>query len=301
MSRAWRAEEQPPLAPGKYLTCWGCEQRVYDQDELTDGGCPECRCEAFTLRDFQAGSDDVASRWPEGVGVPFVALPVLLLEHGEALGLESDDLLVLLALESHRFRADAPVWPSLKTLAALTRLSASSVQRSERRMREKGLIDVERERRTAPNRYTRRGLDDGLRQIVETSHRPLATGRADLSRPVTLTAETEEVEAEEVEADTALRAARAGRASARAAVVEYWSRPPASDEPSPPCEDWSRPPASDEPSPPREGDARGHHRDCGGTLVVEEVELLAATKSARSALRVVTVCDRCGTRLAALA
>src|SRR3954465_604361 len=95
----------------------------------------------------RAGSDDVASRWPEGVGVPFVALPVLLLEHGEALGLESDDLLVLLALESHRFRADAPVWPSMKTLAALPRLSVSSVQRSVRRMREKGLIDVERERR----------------------------------------------------------------------------------------------------------------------------------------------------------
>lgn len=126
-----------------------------------------------------APSRKLIERWSDRVGDRFVAVPVALLRHASALGLDDGDVRLLLALESFRFgAADEPVFAAQKTLAALCGCSVSQIERRVARLKKRGLIEVERRRRPDGrrlNHYTRHGLLDGLECLTAAESDPAPT------------------------------------------------------------------------------------------------------------------------------
>jgi hypothetical protein len=172
----------------------------------------------------------VADRWPDGVAERYVALPLALLDHADALGLNDGHVRLLLALESFR-RGDGSeaVYPSQATLAKRCGCSPKRVAARLLELRRAGLIEVDR--RGRGNRYTRAGLDAALARLiasdrsdlggVDQGHRSDSGGehRSDLGagyRP-DLGAEEEAVEGEAEDA-------RGARAIAAAIIKKFNGR-----------------------------------------------------------------------------
>jgi len=73
--------------------------------------------------------------------------PHALMEQREALGMTAHDVLVVMALERHRLRAEQLVFPGIKRLGSLTGLSEASVRRSIKRLSGLGLVERLRARK----------------------------------------------------------------------------------------------------------------------------------------------------------
>lgn len=108
-------------------------------------------------------------RWPDPIGEEYVSVPVALWRHQRALKLDDGDVRLLEALEHFR-RGDgaSPVYPSQETLADLCAVSVDTIERRVRKLREHGYLEVERRAIKSGkrvNHYTRRGLDQALREL----------------------------------------------------------------------------------------------------------------------------------------
>jgi hypothetical protein len=136
----------------------------------------------------------VRDRWPAGVGDPHVSIPVALLRHAKALGLDDGDVRFLLALESFDWGNGRPVAPSQETLAALCGgVSVKTIQRRADKLERLGLIERERTRGARATwgsySYTRRGLGNALQQLeTERRQRTTVSGGEDADQRTTVSA-----------------------------------------------------------------------------------------------------------------
>jgi hypothetical protein len=99
-----------------------------------------------------------------------VSIPVSLLRHAAALGLGDGHVRLLLVLETcRRGDGDEAVWMSQPTLAKLCDCSVDTIQRRDRQLRDRGLIEVvchaRRPGGKRVNHYTRRGLGVELARL----------------------------------------------------------------------------------------------------------------------------------------
>jgi hypothetical protein len=86
-------------------------------------------------------NEKLSDRWTKQVlKRGFTGLPNLLLEHQCKLGLSAVDMNIVAQIVSHWHRASEFPFPGVALLAARVGLSTRSVQRSLRRMEQKGLI-----------------------------------------------------------------------------------------------------------------------------------------------------------------
>lgn len=72
----------------------------------------------------------------------WTVIPSVILERQSALGLEPLDVNVLMQLAVRWWSADNPPYPSLNDIATRMNVSVSTVQRSLRRMKDVGLIEI---------------------------------------------------------------------------------------------------------------------------------------------------------------
>lgn len=80
-------------------------------------------------------------KWSEQIiGHGFTAVPNLLIEYRQYLGLTTTDFYVLMAIEKYRWDNIQKPWPSLSALAELTNLSTKTIGRSTKRLEDRGLI-----------------------------------------------------------------------------------------------------------------------------------------------------------------
>lgn len=113
------------------LECHRCHTR-YAGAGLSDIlVCEELRCSACgTGGLIPHRTSSLAERFPAPLDRNYTPIPNALTRHRDALGLGSNDLLVILALEQHRWAAGDEVFPSRSTIAELTGLSVRSVDRT---------------------------------------------------------------------------------------------------------------------------------------------------------------------------
>ncbi len=78
----------------------------------------------------------------------WTVIPSVIIQRQSALGLEPVDLNLLMHLASRWWTADNCPHPSLKTLAQSMSVSVSTVQRSLKRMKDAGFIEVRHRRRS---------------------------------------------------------------------------------------------------------------------------------------------------------
>lgn len=108
----------------------------------------------------------IRARWPDGACTSWLCLPVALLRHARALGLDDGDVRLISALVSFQRRgADEAVFPSQETLSELCGCDVSTIERRVRKLKRLGLIEVERRARPGgarPNHYTWHGLGAAL-------------------------------------------------------------------------------------------------------------------------------------------
>lgn len=84
----------------------------------------------------------VIDKWSEQIiGHGFTAVPNLLIEYREQLGLSVTDFYVLVAIEKYRWDRRQSPRPSLATLARLTCLSVRTISRSTKKFEDMGLIE----------------------------------------------------------------------------------------------------------------------------------------------------------------
>jgi hypothetical protein len=109
------------LHAGKVLECVQCGERYgrEDEDELLESwgdepACSDCECKGFIAR---APADRVADRLPPGM--PWSPLGDWVLDYSEELGLTTQQLTLVWALERHRRRGDEWVYPGIDRLARL--------------------------------------------------------------------------------------------------------------------------------------------------------------------------------------
>ncbi len=105
--------------------------------------CIECGLSGFIPRQ----REEIAARFPERLAKRFAVTPHALMEQREALGMTAHDVLVVMALERHRLRAEQLVFPGIKRLGSLTGLSEASVRRSIKRLSGLGLVERLRARK----------------------------------------------------------------------------------------------------------------------------------------------------------
>jgi hypothetical protein len=125
------------------LECPSCHAR-YDGDAIYDQifgdvlRCSECNYGALIPRYRQS---PVTDRFPANVATPYTPLPDALLDHARALGMNSNELLVVIALERYRRHLGDEVWPSRETLSTFTCLSVDQVKRAVNKLVENGLVE----------------------------------------------------------------------------------------------------------------------------------------------------------------
>jgi DNA-binding MarR family transcriptional regulator len=110
----------------------------------------------------------IAATWPDGACSAWVALPVALLHHAPALGIDDGEFRLLAALEMFRRQGDEAVFPSQRTLAALCDCDVTTIERRVKALRKRGLIEVERRARPGGkrvNHYRRDGLGAELARL----------------------------------------------------------------------------------------------------------------------------------------
>lgn len=123
------------------------------------------------MMEFENG---VIDKWSEQIiGHGFTAVPNLLIEYREQLGLSVTDFYVLVAIEKYRWDKRQSPRPSLATLAKLTHLSVRTISRSTQNLENRGLIERTRRAYTS-NIYDMdplvEQLDDIARQLTKNDH-----------------------------------------------------------------------------------------------------------------------------------
>ncbi|HEX3804973.1 MAG TPA: helix-turn-helix domain-containing protein [Solirubrobacteraceae bacterium] len=102
-----------------------------------------CNVSGFIPRRRLQPGNKIAERFPAGVlGAGFTAIPNELYDHRVELGLDSNELALIPALERRRFERGDEVWPSRKTLAEKTGLSVRTISRAIANLERKGLLGV---------------------------------------------------------------------------------------------------------------------------------------------------------------
>jgi Helix-turn-helix domain len=160
------------------LQCHACGRR-YTGTELhvilelgtdVDLQCAHPDCGAGGLIPHRESRID--ERFPAEIATPYMPIPLALLDHRAALGVGAHELLVVVALESHRRTMGDIVWPSYERLVKLTGLSESSVKRATANLVKTGLIERDRPRskkgRLSINRYC---LDPLWERLADHAHR----------------------------------------------------------------------------------------------------------------------------------
>jgi DNA-binding MarR family transcriptional regulator len=110
----------------------------------------------------------------------WTALPSVILERQQALGLDPTDLNILLQLARHWWYRDQPPHPSKKTIAACIGVDVSTVRRRIARLEADGLISREarfsgKDRRQVANFYHFEGL---IREATPYAQEAIETRRA---------------------------------------------------------------------------------------------------------------------------
>lgn len=174
----WEMSEQ--LETGQVAICVRCDEYWLDRADLRllgeAGQTPVCEwCGVGGFKPGYLGRRDqersLEQRWDrEVLAIGWTAMPDLLVDNLQTLGLNESHYFLLCLLETYRRRGREPVWPKIDTLTARTPgWSRSKVERLLRDLRRLGLIEAEPTRRygrQAENRFTRNGLDVALRCIA---------------------------------------------------------------------------------------------------------------------------------------
>jgi DNA-binding transcriptional ArsR family regulator len=160
------------------LECHACRVR-YPVEEVVALGdplqCVDVDCGAGGM--IARTTPTLEERFPSGLlNRGFTPLPDALMRERERLGIGAHELLVIWALEQHRWLARDRVFPSRKRLSELTGLSDTTVRRTITRLADAGLITrVPRFRDNAgqtSNAYELDPLWDRLGSLAPESHRP---------------------------------------------------------------------------------------------------------------------------------
>lgn len=109
-------------------------------------------------------------KWGKAVmALGYCIFPSILLQTQGRLGLSAQEMIILLQLAEHWWRADSPVFPSKETIAERVGLSAKQVQRHIKALEDRGL--VKRNPRYKPgrgqlsNQYDLSGLVEKLKTL----------------------------------------------------------------------------------------------------------------------------------------
>lgn len=127
------------------LECFRCNHQhpIADLDWLGD----PLRCSAcYEVGLIPRRQDRIADRYPGKLGERFTTVPLALLDSDNGLDLTPAERLVLIVLNSFRWRRDDLVYPSQERIADMTGLSRRTVQRTLDRLAADGLIAYWRER-----------------------------------------------------------------------------------------------------------------------------------------------------------
>lgn len=120
-------------ADAAVLECHSCGTRYSGESLEYLTAYHELRCieEGCGAGGFIARSTaKLTERFPGALASAFVPIPTALFDHRAALGIGPNELLVVMALERHRRALGQEVFPSQKTIAAMTGLSVRTVKRS---------------------------------------------------------------------------------------------------------------------------------------------------------------------------
>ncbi len=116
------------------------------------------------------------------MGQRFTVVPSVMLQGQRRLGINANDLAVLLHIMEHWWKADDLPWPSKRTIAERLDVSEKTVQRSTAKMEKMGLIN--RKDRYLPNNngrtsnaYDLSGLVERLTEIAEETAKLKAEGK----------------------------------------------------------------------------------------------------------------------------
>ena len=144
------------------LSCHVCRMRYVGAELQALLGfdalvCLDPDCRAGGMIAHHRGSVD--ERFPGPLSSRFTPIPDALMDHAAALGLGTNEMVIVWALERHRRAIGDEVWPSQQRLSELTRLSVPTVKRSITKLVKLGLLTLRRSYfkdtgRRAPNRYT---------------------------------------------------------------------------------------------------------------------------------------------------
>lgn len=172
MSGIVRYPESVPAGTGA-LECVRCKKQ-YPISKIEELGDPlTCiACDGIGLVPRQR--DRIADKYPGKLGERFVAIPHALFDPDNSFDLTPAERLVIIALETFRWRWDDVVYPSQERIASMTGLSRRTVQRTLDALAADNLITVWRERHSnyAHNEYDLNPLWIGL---AEGARRPLVS------------------------------------------------------------------------------------------------------------------------------
>lgn len=85
--------------------------------------------------------NDIKQRWGSTIAnLGWTAIPNILLERQQALGLNSLDLNIVMILLKHAWKADDKPFPTKRVIAELVGRDGSTVRKAIQRLEEKGLI-----------------------------------------------------------------------------------------------------------------------------------------------------------------
>lgn len=162
MSGIVRDPEKVPAGTAR-LECVHCQKQhpIKDIEWLGDPlRCSACDEVGLAPRRH----DRVADKYPGKLGERFTTIPLALLDSHNGLDLTPTELLVVIVLNSFRWRSDDLVYPSQELIASMTGLSRRSVQRTLDRLAADGLVHVWNERHGSfpRNVYEIRPLLDAL-------------------------------------------------------------------------------------------------------------------------------------------
>ena len=162
MSGIVRDPEKVPAGTAR-LECVRCKKQhpISDIEWLGDPlRCSACDEVGLVSRRH----DRVADKYPGKLGERFTTIPLALLDSDNGLDLTPTELLVVIVLNSFRWRSDDLVYPSQERIASMTGLARRTVQRTLDRLAADGLIHVWNERHGSfpRNVYEIRPLLDAL-------------------------------------------------------------------------------------------------------------------------------------------
>jgi biotin operon repressor len=144
MSGIIRDPEKVPAGTGR-LECVRCK-RQYPIAEIEELGDPLTCIHCWEVGFVPRRHDRIADKYPGKLGERFTTIPLALLDSDNGLDLTPAELLVVIALNSFRWRDDDLVYPSQERISSMTGLSRRTVQRALDRLAADGLIVIWNER-----------------------------------------------------------------------------------------------------------------------------------------------------------